>query len=147
MNAKDLTKVPPRSPRIRVRGYAILARAVDKCRANSACTAGDYHFGCPLDRMLFAFKGVTAVEFKHEVERGTSDEEMGRWLDTHGTPRTPQEICAWSDRMERYSPYDSPEKREYFQAECQKLGLDPTVTTAFDWLELDDRASFQRQEV
>ena len=32
--AKDLSKEPPRSPRIRVGGFAILARMADKGRAS-----------------------------------------------------------------------------------------------------------------
>ena len=142
MNAKDLTKEPPRSPRVRIGGYAILARAIDKCRAASACMGGAYHFGCPLDRMLFSFKGITAAEFKRAVTCGRTDEEVAEWLNHHGTFRTPEEICAWSEEMERYSPYNNPQKRDYFIAECQRLGLDPATTPAFDWLELDDKESF-----
>ncbi len=55
---KDLTKEAPRSPRIRVGGYAILGRTIDKCRALVAGNIGEYHFDCPLDNMLFGFKGV-----------------------------------------------------------------------------------------
>jgi hypothetical protein len=36
----------------------------------------------------------------------------------------------------------NPEKRDYFIAECSKLGLNPETSTTFDWLEADDRASF-----
>ena len=57
VTGKDLTKEPPRSPRIRVGGYAILGRTLDKCRALIAGNIGEYHFDCPLDNMLFGFKG------------------------------------------------------------------------------------------
>lgn len=53
MNAKDLSKEPPASPRVRTGGYAVLARMADKGRAEIAGTAGDYHFACPLDNCLF----------------------------------------------------------------------------------------------
>lgn len=142
MNAKDLKLEPPRSARERIGEYAILARAIDKCRAASACMAGDYHYGCPLDRMLFTFKGITASEFKRAVNCGRSDEELAEWLNQNGIFRTPEEISAWSEEMERYSPYHDPQKRYYFIAECEKLGLDPAATSAFDWLELDDQATF-----
>ena len=35
-NALDLTQRPPRSPRVRLGGYAILARCLDKGRATLA---------------------------------------------------------------------------------------------------------------
>ncbi len=142
MKAKDLSKEPPRSPRVRIRDYVILARAIDKCRAKLAGTYGGYHYNCPLDNYLFNFKGVTGFEFKREVARGVSDEEIGIWLDEQGVPKTPEEICQWSDSMETYSLFHNPERRDYFIKECGALGLDPAQSTVFDLLEADDRATF-----
>ncbi len=141
--AKDLTTEPPRSPRIRLGGYVILARTTDKCRALLAGRIGEYHFDCPLDNMLFGFKGLTGDDFKAEVERGAADDEMVRWLDTHGVPKTPEEITDWSDFMEAFNPYEDPERREWFAEQTRALGLDPAKTTLFDWLEADDKASFK----
>src|SRR5436309_2709450 len=62
--AKDLTKEPPRSPKMRVGGYAILGRTTDKCRALLWGNLGEYHFDCPLDNMLFGFKGIKGENFK-----------------------------------------------------------------------------------
>ena len=39
---KDLAKQAPATPRLRTGGYAILARALDKGRAEIAGTNGDY---------------------------------------------------------------------------------------------------------
>ena len=142
MIAKDLTKEPPRSPRVRVRDYAILARAADKARAELVGKGGEYHFDCPLDRTLFTFKGVTGEEFLDQVKKGYSDEDLGLWLDEHGLAKTPEEIRAWSDSMESYCLYHNLEKRESFVLECTRLGLNPARTTLFEWLEADDRASF-----
>lgn len=49
MNAPNLTQHPPRSPRVRLGGYAILPRVLDKARASLASTLGDYKFNNPLD--------------------------------------------------------------------------------------------------
>ena len=70
---KDLTKEAPRSPRVRIGGYAILARTYDNCRALLWGNIGEYHFDCPLDNMLFGFKGVKGDDFKAEVEKGARD--------------------------------------------------------------------------
>ena len=78
--AKDLTKEAPRSPRIRLGGYAIIARTIDKGHAHLAGTTGDYRY----------------------------------------------------------------EKREWFQGELARLNLDLENTPLFDWLEIDDKASFAK---
>ena len=67
---RDLTREAPRSPRIRIGGYAILARMADKGRAFLNGTAGEYHFDCPVDNMLFGFKGVKGDVFRTQIEQG-----------------------------------------------------------------------------
>lgn len=140
---KDLTRESPRSPRIRVGGYAILGRTIDKCRALVAGNIGEYHFDCPLDNTLFGFKGVKGVDFKAQIESGASDQQMAEWLDQAGERKTPDENRRWSDEVTAASLYNDPEKRDWFAEECRKLGLDPAKTTTFEWLEADDKASHQ----
>src|ERR1700756_937631 len=63
--APDLTKTSPRSPRASLGDYKVLAaRALDKCRAELAGTAGSYHFNCPLDQVFFRFTGIDSEKFK-----------------------------------------------------------------------------------
>jgi hypothetical protein len=142
--AKDLTEEPPRSPRVRLGGYVILARTIDKCRALLGGNIGDYHYDCPLDNMLFGFKGVTGDDFKAQVQSGASDEDLVQWVDTHGVAKTAEEIKAWADGMEALKPYENPERRDWFAEQTAALGLDPAKTTLFDWLEADDKASFAK---
>src|SRR6202048_2940125 len=138
---KDLTKEAPRSPRIRVGGYARPVRPIDKCRALVAGNIGEYHFDCPLDNMLFGFKGVKGDDFKAQIENGASDQGMVDWLNRNGQKKTPAEIAQWSDQVTADNPYNNPEKREWFVENVKPLGLDPKTTTLFDWLEKDDQAS------
>ena len=142
MTGKDLTKEPPRSPKTLVGGYVILGRTLDKCRALLAGTIGEYHFDCPLDNMLFGWKRILGDNFKAEVAKGASDEEMVQWVDTHGRPKTDDEKKAWIEEVKKASLYDDPKKRDSFIAETKKLGLDPATTTLFDWLDADDKASY-----
>ena len=143
MKSIDLTQRPPRSPRVRIRDYAILARVIDKARAHLTGKTGGYHYDCPLDRTLFVFKGVTGNELLEQVRRERSDEDLGLWLDEHGRAKTPEEICAWSDSMEAYRLYNNLQKRATFVQDCERLGLDPVRTSLFEWLETDDRASYR----
>jgi len=140
----NLTKQPPRSPRVRLGGYVILARTTDKCHALLEGTIGEYHFDCPLDNMLFGFKGITGDDFKAQVLSGASDEALVEWVNAHGTPKTPEEIKAWSDGMEATMPYNDPERSEWFAEQTKPLGLDPAKTSLFDWLEADDKASYAK---
>ena len=147
ITGKDLTKEAPRSPRVRIGGYAILGRTIDKCRALVAGNIGEYHFDCPLDNIVFGFKGVKGDDFKAQIEQGASDQEMVEWLNQAGEEKTQEEIERWADEVEASSLYNHPEteKRDYFSEETKKLGLDPTKTTRFEWLEVDDRVSHAQQ--
>ena len=143
--ARDLAKQAPHSPRERLAGFAIASRAVDKCRASLAGTPGEYHYDCPLDNLLFTFKGINGEQFKTAVKASTNYEEVGAWLQANGTAKTPVEIKSWSDEMEAGSLMKDPEKRSYFIESCARLGLNPQMNTTFDWLEADDRASFNHK--
>jgi hypothetical protein len=143
--ARDLAKQAPHSPRQRIAGFALASRAVDKCRASLAGTLGEYHYDCPMDNMLFTFKGINGEQFKAAVKAATNYEEVGAWLQANGTAKTPAEINTWSDEMEAGSLMQVPEKRAYFIESCATLGLNPRTNTTFDWLEADDRASFNRK--
>ncbi len=140
--SKDLTHEAPRGPRTRLGNYVILARALDKGRAELDGKGGDYHFDCPLDNMLFGFKGVAGADVKQLLADGASDEEVVAWLDSHGTPKTPEELAKWSAEMEAFLPTHNADLKEFFDGECQRLGLDKETTTLFDYLEVDDRATY-----
>jgi len=144
---RDLTKVAPHSPRERVAGFVIASRTVDKCRASLVGTLGEFHYDCPLDNMLFSFKGINGEQFKTAVQAAKSYEDVGAWLLANGRAKTPVEIEAWSDEMEAGSPLKNPEKRAYFVESCSKLGINPQTNTTFDWLEADDRETFRRVAV
>jgi hypothetical protein len=141
---KDLTKQPPRSPKTRVGGYVILGRTLDKCRALLWGNIGEYHFDCPLDNMLFGWKGIKGDDFKAKVETGASDEEMVKWVDEHGTPKTGEEKRQWCEEKLKVNYYDIPEKRDWYVEQLKPLGLDPKTTPLFDWLDADDKASYAK---
>jgi len=141
---KNLTKEAPRSPRTRLGDYVILARMIDKGRADIAGAVGEYHFACPLDQRLFDFKGVKADDVRKLLASGATDEQAVAWFNSHGTPKTAAEIKAWSDAAEAYRPYNNPEQKEWFAGEVAKLGLKPEAVTGFDWLDADDAASFKK---
>lgn len=141
---RDLNKQAPHSPRERLAGFVIANRTIDKCRASLAGRLGQYHYDCPLDNMLFTFKGITAEQFKNAVKAAKDYDEIGIWLHANGTLKTAEEVKAWSDEVEASSLYKDPNKCDYFVENCHKLGLNPQTNSTFDWLEADDRESFRR---
>ena len=142
-NAKNLSKEAPESPRTRTKGYSILARMADKGRADLAGTLGDFHFDCPLDNMLFDFKGVKGAAVKEQISSGSDNETLATWFDQNGDFKSDAEKDEWSNGVESYRPYDNPEKKEWFVGVCKESGCDPTTSTLFDFLEADDRVSFK----
>ena len=144
VNGKDLTKEAPRSPKTVLGGYVILGRTLDKCRAQISGDIGEYHFDCPLDNMLFGWKGIKGPDFKAEVEKGKSDEEMAKWVDQNGTPKSDEEKKAWREERLAFNFNDVPETREWYAEQLKPLGLDPATTPLFDWLEKDDQVSHQK---
>lgn len=139
---KDLTKEAPRSPKEQLGGYVILARTLDKCRALLWGNIGEYHFDCPLDNMLFGWKGIKGDEFKAAVENGASDDEMVEWVNNHGDRKSPEEVQQWSEQMMAANPYHNPEKRDWFVEQVSVYKLDPERTTLFDWHDVDDKESY-----
>jgi len=145
-NAPDLTQHPPRSPRVRLGGYVILARTLDKGRATIASKPGEYHYDCPLDQRFLEFVGISADALKKQLAAGKGDGEILEWVQKNAKfKRTEPEIAAWSDLCERRAPAD-PESRNYFNDLHTKLAPKrEDVTTWFDLLDVDDYVSFGGQ--
>ena len=143
MTAPDLTKQPPRSPRIRLGGYVLLPRLLDKCRAEIAGKSGEYHFNCPLDQQFLSFVGVDAELLKKEVATGKGDGEILDWINSHASlRRAPWEIAQWSAWRDQVTPSDF-ETREFFNGMHKDAGPNRTdVVTWCDMLDLDDYVSF-----
>lgn len=142
--ARDLTKQPPRPPQESINGIVQLGRTIDKCRALLTGKIGEYHYDCPVDRMLFAFNGISGEQLKEVVAQGKTDKEIAEWFISAGTPRTGAEIIKFSKDFIAYSPYNDPQKRDWFIGVCTPLGLDPAKATQFDFLNADDKATFAK---
>ena len=99
----DLTMHPPRSLRVRLGGYAHLARLLDKARASLTGKAGDYHYNCPLDQQFFAFTGIDPDALLAEIKSGKSDVSILEWVNTQAK-RQPYEVAAWSAWLEVRGP-------------------------------------------
>jgi hypothetical protein len=141
LHTPDLTKFPPRSPRVRLGGYVILPRMLDKGRATLAGKNGEYHYACPMDQRLLEFIGIDPEALKKEL--GKSDGEILEWIEKHAKhKRSPEEIAVWSEFAEQRVPQDV-ESREYLNGIHKQAGPQrEDIASWFDVLDLDDYVSF-----
>ena len=141
LHTPDLTKFPPRSPRVRLGGYVILPRMLDKGRATVAGKHGEYHYACPLDERFLEFVGINPAALKKQL--GKSDTEVLKWIEKNAKhKRTGPEIAAWSAFQEQRAP-DNPDSREYFNGLHKAAAPKRTdIVTWFDVLDVDDYVSF-----
>ena len=140
----DLTKRPPRSPRLRLGGFALLPRMLDKGRAEIAGLNGEYRFNCPLDERFVDFVGIDPEALRAQLAAGKGDGEILAWVNqTARHKRTPWEIEQWSDYMQRRGPESDAETRQHFGEMLRELSeTRADITTWADLLDLEDYVSF-----
>src|SRR5256712_6033995 len=148
MNTKiaptDLTQRPPRSFHVRLGGFVILPRMLDKGRATLSKKNGEYNYNSPTDQHPVRFLGFDADAMLKELAAGKGDGEMLEWVQSHSkTSRAPWEIEAWSAFMEKLGPDSDAETLALFAEYLgQHSKTREDVKTWFEAIELDDYASF-----
>ncbi len=142
--APDLTQRPPRSPRTRLGGYALLPRMLDKGRATIIGKNGEYHYNCPLDQHILNFVGIDAEALKAELTKGHGDEEVLTWINTNAkNKRHPWEIAQWSCYHDHRGPDSDAETMGFFMEYAGKLSKTrEDIRTWADVLDLDDYVTF-----
>lgn len=141
--APDLAQRPPRSPRIRLGGFVILPRLLDKGRAKLAGTNGEYHYACPLDQRFFDFVQVDSTALLKQLKAGKGDWEILTWVQRNAKKYpSPWEIVQWSGYHEARVP-DSLSSKERAVKAIESLNKNRTdILTGFDLLDLDDYVTF-----
>jgi len=128
---------------VRLGGYALLPRMLDKGRAELAGKGGDYHYNCPLDQRFTAFTGVDAEALKAQLATGEGDGEILEWINANAAhKREDFEILAWTNWQNDRVPSDV-EMREFFHGIHKAVAPNRgDVATWADALDLDDFVSF-----
>ena len=140
----DLTQRPPRSFHVRLGGFVILPRMLDKGRATLARENGEYKYNSSTDQHLVRFLGFDPEALLKELGARKGDGEILGWIQAHSkTPRAPWEIEAWSAFMEKRGPDSDAETLAFFAEYLGQLSKTrEDVKTWFEAIELDDYASF-----
>jgi hypothetical protein len=140
----DLTLRPPRSFRVRLGGFAILARMLDKGRATLVKNSGEYKYNSATDQRLVTFLNFDPPALLKELEAGRGDGEILEWIQANSkTSRAPWEIEAWSSFMERRGPDSDAETIAGFgEYVGQHSKTREDIKTWFEAIELDDYVTF-----
>ena len=139
----DLTQHPPRSPRIRLGGYVMLPRSLDKARSQVAGKLGEYAFPNPMDKHFLEFAGIEADAFSGAVKSGKSDTEMLAWVKEHSTTqRTAWEITAWSHWLENLTPGNARRHGLFSERIAKNAPEREDIHSLMEWLDLDDYVTF-----
>jgi hypothetical protein len=144
ISAPDLTKRPPRSPRIQLGGYVLLPRMIDKGRAEIAGQSGEYHYNCPLDQRIIDFLGIDPAALREQLAAGKGDGEILEWINANAKhQRSPWEIEQWSDYMQRRGPDSDAETLQTFAEMVGKVSKTrEDIKSWADLLDLDDHVTF-----
>ncbi len=139
----DLTAKAPRSPRVRLGGFVILPRMLDKARATLTNSNGEYNFNCTLDQYFLSFVGIEPEGILAQLKSGKGDGEILSYiLENSKFKRLPNEIITWSNYHESRAP-SNVEGRQYFHELHQKVAPNRAdISTWFDLLDVDDYISF-----
>jgi hypothetical protein len=133
--------------RVRLGGFAILPRMLDKGRATIAGTNGEYHYNCPLDQHVVKFLGFDPEALKAELAKGKGDGEILNWiLENSKNKPGAWEIEAWSRHHDYRGPDSDAETFEFFAGYVGKLTKTREDVKGWaDVLDLDDYVSFGGQ--
>ena len=116
----DLTKQFPRSPYDTIAGIVMMPRTLDKCKAYNAGTLGEYHYNCPLDKVLFQFLDVTSNEFAEVVEELENDEKIEEWIRERLEDKSQKEKDQFNNEMRHSIPEDL-DKKKWIESEKKRL--------------------------
>jgi hypothetical protein len=131
--ARDLRNTPPRSPRVKLGGFVIAARMLDKARADLLGINGEYnYYPCGLGAYFWKFTGLDAATFKEFVASGASDEEIDHWVRDHATPKDPKAIVKWNNEMIGLRLCDLPgDVQDYFETYIPEFCHPPSKVKFF----------------
>ncbi|MBC5824706.1 MAG: DUF5069 domain-containing protein [Candidatus Eremiobacteraeota bacterium] len=137
MQPLDLSKHPPRSPKVELVGLVMLARTIDKLRAGlPGGNMGVYTIAGFSQRILDAI-GVSEGQLREVVKDAQNDEDVVEWLQAHVDRNRLIEV---SDLIRRRSLDDV--DREKFADRYPIIKQKPELYYLSDVLDADDAEMF-----
>ena len=128
----DLTLSFPRSPKIKMSGLVMVPRMIDKARAYSAKTLGEYIFPCPLDKIILEFLNIDHEQIVYLAQKLT-DGEMVFWINKRCLNRSEEDKEQINQKILERKP-NTQESLNRFNKLLNKIN--PTRTDITTWVEL-----------
>ncbi|HTA56342.1 MAG TPA: DUF5069 domain-containing protein [Candidatus Acidoferrales bacterium] len=131
---KDLTKTTPRSSSEMMLGVVQLARAIDKAKALTHGTIGEYKYDCPMDHSLFEYLDMDSKAFLELVNNAKSDYEIEAYAKRFVARKDPRNIEAFNKKF--LSAVPTGESLTHFEELRSKIA--PSRTDVVSWSDLLD---------
>jgi hypothetical protein len=142
MEPLDLAVAAPRSPSESLGGLVMLARTIDKLRAElPGGNRGAYQSERGLTILQLEMLGISRDELLDVVASAASDDDVVRWVHAHSDG---SRYAAINQRLSQYTLADNPPERwAYVDALYpNRPPLPREQVNVFDMLDQDDRESF-----
>jgi hypothetical protein len=136
MDALDLSKRPPRSPRERVGGLYMLARTIDKLRALQPGGNPNGYRVAGMSQRLLDTIGISADDLAAIVAQAFDDDDVAAWVHSHADS---SKYSAANELLSKRSVADTDQARFF---EIYPWVRESTLTNLFDVLEEDDRRTY-----
>ncbi len=136
----DLTTSYPRSVKEHVAGVVMLGRTIDKAKALAHGNIGEYHYNCPMDKVLFEAFGIDHEAFLDKIKSMKDDSEIEAFAHEHIAKKSPEEIASFNEHFLEHKPAAGSEGETYVLE--LRNSLDPSrtdITTWADLLDLDEK--------
>ena len=113
----------------------MLARTIDKARAQLAGTLGEYVYDCPMDRQLFATLGIASDEFLEVVSRSPDDIAVVAWLRGRNAIPEGEALDGHNESIDAWAPKSAEGKARF---ERQREVIAPGRADITTWTDLLD---------
>lgn len=142
----DLRVAKPRSVHARFCGVVMLARVIDKARAQLAGTLGEYLYNGPLDQAVLGFLEIDAQMLLEAVRNARDDAGVEAFVRPYVARKGPDAVDAWNTGFIGYVPKEGSDSRRRLVELRDRLapGRDDIWTWA-DVLDLDDGRDVPRR--
>jgi hypothetical protein len=115
-------------------GVVQLARAIDKAKALTHGTIGEYKYDCPMDHTLFEYLDMDSKAFLELVNNAKSDYEIEAYAKRFVARKDPRNIEAFNKKF--LSAVPTGESLTHFEELRSKIA--PSRTDVVSWSDLLD---------
>jgi hypothetical protein len=136
----DLTKTYPASVSEKMHGIVQLKRTIDKGKALSQGTIGEYNYDCPMDKHLFEFLDLDGDTLLDVIKSASNDGEISEFVAPYVHAKEDSEIETFNSEWLKHAPEPGTPAEGYFLKMRSEVAPDRTdVTVWADLLDLDEK--------